>query len=110
MDRPNLDELVGIWERWTQGDAVLRQAWESLDGQRTADRLLLDQALARLEVLVRRDAWRDSAASAALIAGWAVLLALEGEVEALGEQWHRLRYYALLTHQDALNERAAKSA
>jgi hypothetical protein len=106
MERPDLEELVLIWERWTNGDPVLRQVWESTEGRGISDRKLQDQVLARLGLLTSGPARQATSTPAAVLAGWAVLLALEGVDEALGYDWRRMRHDALQAHRQALEERA----
>jgi hypothetical protein len=77
MARTNLNTLIDIWERWTDGHPVLLQAAQSMDGTETDHYVLVEQVLQHLDRLMQ--SWRvgDMATSAAILAGWAVLLALE---------------------------------
>jgi hypothetical protein len=77
MATTNLDALIGIWERWTDGDLVLRHAVQSMDGTETDHRVLIEQVLLHLDRLMQSLRMGDMATSAAILAGWAVLLALE---------------------------------
>jgi hypothetical protein len=77
MATTNLDVLIGIWERWTDGDPVLRHVVQSMDGTDTQHCLLVEQVHRHLDRLLHLWTMGDVATSAALLAGWAVLLALE---------------------------------
>jgi hypothetical protein len=77
MATTDLDVLIGIWERWTDGDPVLRHVVQSMDGTETDHCVLVDQVLRHLDRLLHLWTMGDVATSAALLAGWAVLLALE---------------------------------
>jgi hypothetical protein len=105
MSKNGLDELIGIWERWTNADPLLRQALDS-DGSGTPDHTVLVQMATRLNAMSSGPARRESATTAAVLAGWAVLLAIEGEDEASDGQWRRMLCDALEAHKRALEERA----
>jgi hypothetical protein len=76
MATTNLDALIGIWERWTDSDPVLRHAVLSMDGTETDHWVLVEQVLRYLDRLLQSLTMGDMAGSAAILAGWAVLLAL----------------------------------
>jgi hypothetical protein len=77
MATTSLDALIGIWERWTDGNPVLRHVVQSMDGAETDHCRLVEQVLRHLDWLLRTWTMGDMATSAAILAGWAVLLALE---------------------------------
>jgi hypothetical protein len=77
MATTNLDTLIGIWERWTDGNPVLRHAVQSVDGMGIDRYAPVDRVLKHLDPLMQSLRVGDVATSAALLAGWAVLFALE---------------------------------
>jgi hypothetical protein len=100
MGTVNLAELISIWECWTQGDPLLRQAvqeYAATNDHHAAANRILD----RLTDLVHL-ADTNAATVAALSAGWAVLLALEHQPVADSSLWQLLYRDALRGHQEAL--------
>ncbi len=99
MGYDDLVKLVGIWERWTDNDPLLRRAVQSMGRVSTSHAQIEDHLLDRLDSLAHRD-HADDTTVAALSAGWAVLLALDDAVH--GATCERLRRSALNAHRDAL--------
>jgi hypothetical protein len=99
MDSSHLQELVGIWEYWTNGDPLLRYAFQGRCPDSATCRDLLDRTRERL-IWVSHDR-TGTATAIGLNAGWAVLLALEHANSARSPLWHRLCNDTLRAHQDA---------
>ena len=103
MEKLDLDELVGIWERWTSGDRLLYRALHGRGGvDSPAHRYLWEQLFLRINLLTRQASAPNAGALAASLAASAVFLALEDKDTVRHEQWHRIRYGAYLAHQEAL--------
>jgi hypothetical protein len=92
--------LLPIWELWTDGDLAMRRALECASADPASHRVVSERLLARVQYLLARE--DDSATTAAVRTGWAVLLALEAAPGELGEGWWRLRRDAEAAHRQAL--------
>jgi hypothetical protein len=104
MGKDDLTELIAIWEYWTNGDPLLREAVQECAGAATRRHdAAAAHILDRLIALVNLE-YADAVTVAALSAGWAVLLALEHPQYAESPQWQRLRREALHDHREALAE------
>jgi hypothetical protein len=101
MGTVDLAELIGIWEYWTQGDPLLRQAEREYAGANNRHQEVVDRILDRLVALANLD-HADAATVAALSAGWAVLLALEHPHFSDNPHWQVLHRDALRDHREAL--------
>jgi hypothetical protein len=81
--------LLPSWELWTDGDVAMRRALECQSADPASHREVGGRLLARVQYLLALE--DDGAAiTAAVRAGWAVLLALEAAPGELGEGWWRL--------------------
>jgi hypothetical protein len=103
MNERVLDELVGIWEYWTDGDPLLRRAVQSRGAGSGSHHASQDAVLERLTLLAHCDN-PNAATCATLNAGWAVLLALGHESYTHSKPWQRLRREALDAHQEAFTD------
>jgi hypothetical protein len=101
MATTDLNDMLGIWERWTDGDLVLRHAVQSMGREGTNRGMLIDRVLNHLDRLMCRLTVGDLATSAALLAGWAVVLALGDNEGALAGMVHDIRRDAQEAHQYA---------
>ena len=110
MTRPSIEELVTIWETWTAHDPLVRHAWTSTRENHADWQTVLDLLLVRLDGLMDRGSWYTPGVTAAALAGWAVLLALEWGDSPLGEHWSRLCGEVHRAHLQALEARAMAGA
>jgi hypothetical protein len=101
MVTTDLDELVRIWEQWTGGDPVVRHAVQSMAGTDTDRWALVEQLLLHLDRLMQSLTMGDVATSAAILAGWAVLLALEDTDSTLASMVRSIARDAREAHQYA---------
>jgi hypothetical protein len=101
MGKVDLAELISIWEYWTHGDPLLRQAAQEYGSTTDGHHAAADRILDRLTDLVHLEN-PGAATVAALSAGWAVLLALEHHHVADSPHWQLLQRDALRDHQEAL--------
>jgi hypothetical protein len=101
MATTNLDNLVDIWEQWTDGDPVLRHAVRSMDGACTDRCALIEQVLKQLDRLMYSWTMGDFGTSAAILAAWAVLLTLADKGAAMAGLVHGIWRDAQEAHQYA---------
>jgi hypothetical protein len=105
VSRLYLDELLHIWEHWTDGDSVLRCALQASAHDYATRAHQLDKATAQFMAVARRARPGDSGAYAAVIAGGALLLALQGINEKDEFYWHRVARDAREAHHEVLEGR-----
>jgi hypothetical protein len=98
MVTTDLDDMLGIWDRWTDGDPILRHAVQGIPSEGTDRWALIDPVLQHLNRLFRLWTMGDVATSAALYAGWAVALALVDEDGAMAAMVRDLRRDAQEAH------------
>jgi hypothetical protein len=103
MDTAALDELVAVWEYWTDGDPLLRNAVQGDAARSTSCDAIQSCVLERLCHLATSPG-ADDAGVAVASAAWAVWLALDQEHFTRSKGWHDMRRDALHAHQDALEE------
>jgi hypothetical protein len=97
-----LNELLHIWEHWTEGDSVLRRALQASAHDDGTHREALGKAIGLFLAAVRRARPGDSSTYAAVMAGGALLLTLQGVDEKDEFYWHRVARDAREAHQEAL--------
>jgi hypothetical protein len=101
MATTDLNDMLGIWERWTDGDPTLRYAVQRMGDEDTNRCALIEQVLQPFDRLMRRWTLGDVATAAAIQAGWAVLLALEDTEGARADLVRVTRRGAKEAHQYA---------
>jgi hypothetical protein len=93
--------LLPVWERWTRGNPAMRHALKA----RAADPDTREQGCAEFSLSL----WKVMAGeeegetiTAAIQAGWAVLIALRADSGELGDGWQTLCDTAEASHRQAL--------
>src|SRR5690348_13332072 len=105
MVRDDLAELVRIWEQWTDGNTLLQRALQAAERSDATLHALVDEASAYLTALAGRSTPDDAGMYAAMCAGWAVVLAIDGEGGKSDAFWRGTVNEAQEAHQDALAAR-----
>jgi hypothetical protein len=106
MDTIGLDDLVAVWEYWTGGDPLLRDAVQRRPAPSTCRDAIQEQLLERLCYLATSTGADDAGVAVAGAIG-AVWLALDQEHCTRSKGWLDMRRDALHAHQDALAEQRA---
>jgi hypothetical protein len=102
MVTTTLHELVCIWEYWTAGDPLLRQALDAAEDNGDTLYDLLDGVTARLTLLPRYAMRGDPGGYATALASYAVLLALTSKDYERDAAWRSAARDARDAHQAAL--------
>jgi hypothetical protein len=91
--------LLPMWELWTDGDPAMPRALEYASADPASHREVRHRLLARMQYLLALQ--DNNAATTAMRAAWAVLLALEAVPGELAESWWRTCAEADAAHRQA---------